>query len=129
MRNPADVRSAAKAVTLQTPAQLSAPRLRLPVAGAAKLYAELSGSQGPLGHPRVTGEFRTHRSPSFEVLMMEGPLTYEESPHALWVHVGTCAFRTDPAQVTSLQDFIDETERYSHRLQAANERERPDDHE
>lgn len=128
MRNPRDVRTA-QAMKLQNPSPMNPPRIRLPVVGAAKLYAELSASLGTVGHPRVTGEFRAHRSPTLEVLMMEGPLTFQESPHTLWVHVGTCAFRTDPAQIACLQDFVDEAERYSHLTQAANEREPPNGHE
>lgn len=89
------------------------PRIRLPVQGDAKLYAELTAQGAPLGHPRVTGHFSRYRSHITEILLLEGALTYEVSPYSLWIHVGSAAFRTDLEQLPSLQDFAEEVERYA----------------
>lgn len=96
------------------------PRIRLPVVGHAKLFAEISAAQSTEGHPRVTGEFRAQWGPTFDVLMMEGPITFQHAPHAIWVHIGTCAFRTELSQEQALQAFVTDAERYSRRFEAAN---------
>lgn len=89
------------------------PRIRVPVLGGGSLQAELVGVGYGLG-AIVRGDVRRPRGQGSDLFILDGPMTLSESPHSLWVHVGTLAFRTDLAQLLALQDFIEEARRYAY---------------
>lgn len=93
-----------------------APVLVLPVSGHSSLQATLTGVAVRDGQTIVNGEIgsrRGRRVAITDVFLMDGPLTVQTSPYSLWLRVGTAAFRTDPAQILAVEDFMAEVKDYA----------------
>lgn len=102
-----------------------APKIRLPILGGGSLQVELIGVGYGLG-AIVRGDVRRQRGQNTELFLLDGPLILTESPHSLWIHVGSLAFRTDLTQQLAIQDFIEEVRRYSYERTRARRGNGPD---
>lgn len=95
------------------PVANSAPVIVLPVAGKAGLQAQIVGVDVLDGDVIATAGLYYRRSPTSDVFFAAAPIRIIPAAHSLWISIGSASFRTDPAQILCMQDFMGEVEAYA----------------
>lgn len=98
----------------------SAPVIVLPVVGKAGLQAQIVGIDVLDGEVIAIAGLYSRRSPLYsrrspvsDVFFAAAPIRVEPAANSLWIRIGTASFRTDPAQILCMRDFMGEVEVYA----------------
>lgn len=91
----------------------SAPVIVLPVVGKAGLQAQIVGIDVLDGEVIAIAGLYSRRSPVSDVFFAAAPIRVEPAANSLWIRIGTASFRTDPAQILCMRDFMGEVEVYA----------------